>query len=95
LNELRKAVIEFAKSSMATERLSQAGRVNTLGILAAFVLVVGAGAFDGIQVIVRAWSPHYTTGFPSFLSILIAFGVLFLLCVLILALVPPRDGDHP
>lgn len=94
MNELAKAVIEFAKSSIAAERLSPAGRLNALGVLAAFVLVIGAGAFDGIQAIVRTWRPHYTTGFPSFLSVLIVFGVVFLLCVLILALIPPHDDGH-
>lgn len=77
---------------MSAERLSPAGRVNTLGVLATFVLVVGSGAWDGIQAVVRAlWRPSYTTGFPSFLTILIVFGVIFLLCVLILALVPPSQ----
>jgi hypothetical protein len=45
------------------------GRVNLVGLLAIFVLVIGGGAVDVLQAIVRVWKAHYETGLPSFLHL--------------------------
>jgi hypothetical protein len=37
--------------------------------------------FDGVQVVVRTWKDDYTTGLPSLVSLLIVYGVIFLVSV--------------
>ncbi len=82
-----KSFIEFARYAMRTETMTVAGRVNLVGLVGLFLLVVGAGGlFDLIQVIVRIWKSDYETGLPSLQSFLWVYALLLLGCVAILAL---------
>jgi hypothetical protein len=87
------AAFAFAKAALLAERFSDAGRVNVIGIAFAFILVLGSAAADLIQSIARIWKPHYETGLPSTLAFIGLFAGMFLICVLILALVPPQQSD--
>jgi uncharacterized protein involved in cysteine biosynthesis len=80
----------FAKNALKAERRSDAGIANVVGLGFAFVLVLASGLVDIFQALARLWRPHYTTGLPSTLAFVAVFAAMFVLCVLILALVPPR-----
>jgi len=59
--------------------------VNALGLTALFLLVAGGGLIFGLmQAAIRIVKEDYTTGFPSALSLVIAYGLLLLGCVLML-----------
>lgn len=75
----------LVREPIRAESDNWAGRVNFLGLVAIFLLIFVPGeAVNIVQVIIRIWKPHYTTGMPSAISLAITYGVLLLLCVLIL-----------
>lgn len=84
------AAFGFAKEALKAERFSDAGKANIIGLAFAFILVLGSGTLDLLQSLARLWKPHYETGLPSPVVFIALFAGMFLLCVLILALVPPR-----
>jgi hypothetical protein len=71
------------------------GRYNLIGTAGVLVIVLGAGALDLLQAVVRIWQDHYETGLPSVLTFLWVFVALVLACTAILALVelPKRDRE--
>lgn len=76
----------LARDVIRAEGGTTAGRVNAFGLAAVFLLVAGGGLLFGLlEAIIRIAKEDYTTGFPSALSIVIAYGLLLLGCVLILA----------
>jgi hypothetical protein len=59
--------------------MTPAGRVNLFGVFGLLLIVVGAGiAFNVLEALVRIFKAHYETGFPSIISLLRTYGVLFL-----------------
>jgi hypothetical protein len=87
LSEEKKAKLAFdlATSTLRAEGFSSEGRVNLYGLFIVFLLVVGAGLLDLIQVIVRIFRPGYETGLPSLFEFVALYVFLILACLIILA----------
>jgi hypothetical protein len=83
---------DLLRQILDAERLTHAGRVNSLAVVLGFVVVLASGAFDLIQVIVRIWRPGYTTGLPAVTMFAIWVG-LALFCVLIVIRLTGRHGS--
>lgn len=85
---------EFTRQVLRAETLSVPGRVNLFGLGVIFLLVVGGGLLDVVQALVRVWKPTYDTGLRSLLSFVVTYGLLLLLCVLLLVVADrPRRQD--
>lgn len=75
---LRQVIATFKLEAMTTE-----GRINFGSLLVTFFLVVSAGRFDVVQVVVRTWNADYETGLPSTLEFLKYWLGAMLLCVVV------------
>jgi hypothetical protein len=90
-----RAVLAVVREALRAEGVSTPGKVNLIFVLGALIVTIGTGAADLVQTIVRIWNADYETGLPSTLAFFALFVGAGLLCVLILALVPPshRSGE--
>ena len=80
----------LGKAVLEAERLTHSGRINALGMVLAFVIVIAVGIIDVMQAIVRAFRPGYTTGLPGVFTFFVAFLVFVLLCVVIVMRLDPE-----
>jgi hypothetical protein len=76
----------FARRALEAERLTPAGRINLLGLFGVFLIISGSAILDLAQPVGRLWDPAYDAGGPSLVLLLVVFGVLLLLCVVIVGL---------
>jgi len=57
--------------------MSEAGRLNAFGLILVFAFLVGGGVvLNVIQALVRIFEPHYTTGMPSIITLVLIYGGL-------------------
>jgi hypothetical protein len=85
LTDERRSLIELAREALWAETMTDAGRVNLVGIAAIFLIVIGAGLVDVLQALVRIAKEDFETGLRSLLSFVWAYGVLLIACVVVLA----------
>lgn len=92
--ELRE-IAQFAKEALKLETMTTPGKVNSLGMLFAFALLVALGLPDILQTLVRIFDDDYTTGLPAFEVLFGMYIALVLICVAMLLLLErrPRDVD--
>ena len=85
MSEWLRTTADLALEAIKREGVTPAGRVNIVVLLLALAATVTAGLTDLIQAVVRIFNSGYSTGLPSFLSMLVAVLVTLLACVAILA----------
>lgn len=90
MREQLDAGLELVKRLLEKEFRTWPGRINLVTIGLSFIVVLGSGAFDLLQVAIRVWRPEYTTGLPSLIALFAMFIGLGLTCTLLLGLLENR-----
>jgi hypothetical protein len=89
----RESFVDFARTVLTTETGTEAGRINLAGLVAVFLLGVGAGVIDLVQALARLGIPDYETGIPGLYSFARLVILTLLLCVVMLIIADALRGD--
>jgi hypothetical protein len=90
-------VVEFAKDALATEWLSNAGKVNALGLALTFAVIALDGTLDLIEAAVKIVRPSYSVGTPPLTVLIVLLAVFTLLCMIGVGVLDPlrrRDREE-
>jgi hypothetical protein len=89
-----KALVSFAKKALKAEMATDAGRVNRITILGAFLFVTAGSILNALQAGVRIFRDDYQGGLPSTEFLLITFIFGSLICVAMVGYFspPPAAG---
>jgi len=90
VNTLRE-ILDFARHALRAERLTPAGVLNLVGLLAALGITLSIGILDLFQALVRIFVRDYSAGLPTLEVMFLLYILCMTLCVVIVGLLTRRS----